>query len=236
MIWALDEEGNRITAEQGRKAVCPVCRAVTVAKCGKIIAPHWAHQSRKDCDPWYEPETQWHIDWKNRFPKVCQEVVMGNHRADVRLPTGVIEFQNSPISADEIIERERFYGNMVWVVNAEKRRGNIDFRERNGYVSFRWKRPQVSWFFARCPVILDLGVYLFWIKQLHPLTPCGGWGGFLRKEGVSGILAMQWRRKETELDKFLRYGLTMDAVRDNGVEWARFEVKLMDALTEAQIP
>jgi peptidoglycan hydrolase CwlO-like protein len=41
------------------------------------------------------------------------------HFADVRTDKGlVIEFQNSPITPPTIRQRETFYGNMIWVVNA----------------------------------------------------------------------------------------------------------------------
>ena len=40
---------------------------------------HWTHQFRQMCDHRWENKTQWHRDWKNRFPQEWQEVV---HFAD----------------------------------------------------------------------------------------------------------------------------------------------------------
>ena len=116
MLWA-NSDGEKIRAWPGLTAACPGCGGEVVAKCGEIVEWHWAHKA-KDCDAWSEPESEWHLGWKARFPVDWQEVVMGPHRADVKTPRGVIEFQKSAISAAEIRERERFYGQMIWVVDA----------------------------------------------------------------------------------------------------------------------
>ncbi len=80
-----------------------------------------------DCDTWAQKETDWHRAWKNNFPAECQEFVQHDeqsgekHIADVRTPHGlVIEFQHSPLDPLEQAARERFYGNMVWVVDGTR--------------------------------------------------------------------------------------------------------------------
>jgi hypothetical protein len=114
MLWANTSDG-KATATPRAQGVCPICGALLIPKCGSIVSWHWAHKA-SDCDHWGEPESQWHIDWKQQFPKEWQEVAMGPHRADVATANGVIEFQKSSISADDIQERERFYGKMIWVI------------------------------------------------------------------------------------------------------------------------
>lgn len=109
--------GRRSRAIPGAIGTCPGCGANVRAKCGSVYAWHWSHET-KDCDPWSEPEGPWHRGWKELFPEEWREVVMGPHRADLRVPGGVIELQDSSINAEVIKERERFYGRMVWVVNA----------------------------------------------------------------------------------------------------------------------
>jgi hypothetical protein len=81
----------------------------------------------RDCDTWAEKETDWHRAWKNNFPAECQEFIQHDgqsgekHIADVRTPHGlVIEFQHSHLDPLERAERERFYGNMVWVVDGTR--------------------------------------------------------------------------------------------------------------------
>lgn len=87
---------------------------------------HWAHQSRKHCDPWWENETAWHRAWKGCFPEAWREVVHFDeqtgekHVADVKTARGmVIEFQHSSMSPEELASREAFYGHMAWIVDAQ---------------------------------------------------------------------------------------------------------------------
>ncbi|HEY9826367.1 MAG TPA: competence protein CoiA family protein [Stenomitos sp.] len=186
MQYALNENQGRITPIPGATATCTCCKSPVLAKCGTINVWHWAHENREDCDTWYEPETLWHRNWKEFFPKENQEVVIGNHRADIRTQYGVIELQNSSISAEEIMERERFYGNMIWVVNAESFLHNFKTKYANTdftYETFRWKHARKCWGYAKCPVYLDVGdAWLFLIKKMHFKNGCGGWGVSYSKE------------------------------------------------------
>jgi hypothetical protein len=89
-----------------------------VAKCGSLVAWHWAHLEL-DCDPWHEPESDWHRTWKSSFPEDWQEIVCGEHRADIKTPELVIEFQKSHLPLPELKAREAFYRRMVWVLNQD---------------------------------------------------------------------------------------------------------------------
>jgi len=180
-------DNERVTASPNERAVCPGCGDEVIAKCGTINRWHWAHRNR-DCDSWSEPETDWHLDWKLEFPKECREVVVGCHRADVMTDAGVIEFQHSSISADDILERESFYTRqhiqrqMVWVLDASGFKRNIDHRDRGKYDSFRWKTPRKSWWWSGQPIYLDYGYSrLFQIRKLYGKTPCGGWGTWVSR-------------------------------------------------------
>lgn len=174
MIWAL-QNAERVTAEPGGRGECPCCRGDVMAKCGSIVVWHWAHKA-DDCDPWHEPESEWHIRWKRRFPDDWQEVVIGNHRADVKTPKLVVELQASSISAEEIKEREQHYRNMVWLLRGDDFKDNLWLRQRAGFMSFRWRWPRKSWWSAQMPVVIDTGDGLLLVKKLHANTPCGGWG------------------------------------------------------------
>lgn len=118
MQFAIGPDGTRITPAPKARATCPGCGAAVIAKCGQIISWHWSHLT-KDCDPWYEPESVWHRQWKEHFPEDWREVVIGKHRADVKTPRGVVEFQASSISSVDVEERENFYGKMIWIVKAD---------------------------------------------------------------------------------------------------------------------
>lgn len=106
------------------RGTCAHCGAEMIAKCGRVKVWHWAHKTREVCDPWWENETEWHRAWKNRFPVEWQEISHidpnsgERHIADVKTRHGlVVEFQNSPMSLEELSSRESFYGNMIWIVN-----------------------------------------------------------------------------------------------------------------------
>ena len=102
------------------------------AKCGPRIIHHWAHKGRRNCDPWWENETDWHRTWKNLFPIACREISHTApdgevHRADIRTPTGIyIEVQHSSMTDAERISRETFYRNLVWVIDGRSFRENFD--------------------------------------------------------------------------------------------------------------
>lgn len=125
-------DGIRREATTGGRGLCPTCGAAMIAKCGPRILHHWAHAGRRDCDPWWENETEWHRTWKNLFPAECREIshVAADgeiHRADIKTPTGiVIEVQHSAMTDAERRSREDFYGNLVWVIDGRGFRDNFD--------------------------------------------------------------------------------------------------------------
>ena len=111
---------NRVEAQPELKGLCPCCSKPVIAKCGTKKIWHWAHQSKINCDNWWEPETKWHRTWKDNYPADWQEISLLNeqHIADVHTVHNlVIEFQHSHIEPQERASRELFYKNMVWVVD-----------------------------------------------------------------------------------------------------------------------
>ena len=175
MIYATATSSpERVTATPGGEATCPMCDGVLIPKCGKIVSWHWAHKAC-DCDTWGEGESNWHIEWKERFPKEWQECVVyrqgwgQQHRADVMTPSHVVEFQRSHLPEGEIAEREEFYCDnlkMVWVIDAQDFYRNMTLRYRavvsTGGVhrlicTFRWRWPRKSWWIANHPIYLDFG-------------------------------------------------------------------------------
>ena len=116
-------DGERREAQPRLSGKCCFCDGAMIPKCGNIRAPHWAHRAIRSCDPWKEPETDWHRDWKNKFPREWQEFIQWSdagekHIADVKTESGVVlEFQHSHLHQDERKARENFYRKMVWVVD-----------------------------------------------------------------------------------------------------------------------
>lgn len=105
---------------------CVGCGSPVIARCGEVRIHHWAHKGRVRCDPWWEPETEWHRAWKNQFPSAWQEVVHHaetgeKHVADVSTDGGwILEFQHSRISREERDSREKFYRRLIWVVDGAR--------------------------------------------------------------------------------------------------------------------
>ena len=125
-------DGERREAVAGARGLCPICGAEAIAKCGPCVVHHWAHKGRRDCDPWWENETDWHREWKGYFPEECREISHvaedGEiHRADIKTPTGIIiEVQHSNMTDAERTAREAFYGNLVWIIDGRGFRQNFD--------------------------------------------------------------------------------------------------------------
>ena len=159
MIWAGNKYGKGIRKKANPKEIgfCPICGGELIPKCGVVKIWHWSHKSLVDCDNWSEPESEWHLNWKDKFPKEQQEVIIQNHRADIKCKDGtIIELQNSSISADDICDREMFYKNMIWLLNGETLGKNFEIRDKESYFTFSWKHPPQSWFYSEKNMYIDL--------------------------------------------------------------------------------
>jgi competence protein CoiA len=177
MRFALVDD-RKVAPQPKMQGTCPHCGDVMISKCGRTKVWHWAHKSREVCDPWWENETEWHRNWKNQFPVEWQEIsaidaLTGErHIADVKTPDAfTVEFQHSPMPPEEMIARESFYGNMIWVVDGL--RNDLDVSYFNMGLSrepinvdgpqahaFEWRgrsRLMHNWSEAKSRVFLDFG-------------------------------------------------------------------------------
>ena len=74
-------------------------------------------------DHWHYDMSEWHRKKQSYFPIENREVVLRHknkiHRADILINKTVIEFQHSPITAGEFMERNSFFNSLglriVWV-------------------------------------------------------------------------------------------------------------------------
>lgn len=167
--------GHKTEALKDVKGKCPICDSELIAKCGKFKMNHWSHKGVHNCDVWWEPETEWHRSWKNNFPSEWQENILPNklanekHIADIlTIDNLVIEFQHSHIDPQERISREKFYGNMVWVVDGTRLKRDYSrfLKAKNSFqetdlpqifhVDFEECFP-VAWLESSKPVIFDFG-------------------------------------------------------------------------------
>lgn len=163
MYIAIDENGNRIVADNAKKDTryfCPICKAEVRLRDGGINVTHFAHIILNDCDDFTSDMSEWHRKWQSLFPiKNCEHILQNEnevHRADVCCYGTVIEFQHSPISTDEFWRRNNFYTEqgykVVWIFDvieiydrdgASKRMyvaGDWETSWDNG-TKFRWKHP-----------------------------------------------------------------------------------------------
>jgi len=153
-------KGSRIAAAPQKSGTCPSCGDIVVAKCGIKNVWHWAHKGRRNCDDWWENETEWHRAWKLKFPDEWTEVVQKDHSgekhiADVKTSDGlVIEFQHSRIDDTERRAREQFYKEMVWVVDGRrlKRDGPTFFEHINFVQKFTRNTDPIVFNGAGCQI------------------------------------------------------------------------------------
>lgn len=197
MLYAILDTGEKILAEPNRKGYCSICKQPVIAKCGNVNIWHFAHVSNNECDLWAEGETEWHAGWKMRIDDKYTEVTIGKHRADIKLNNGlVIELQNSPLSTSEIIEREIYYDDMIWLINCISIANHFRFRnkenEKGKYITYKWKWFRNSWKDAKKQIFLDLGqdIGILSIKKSYGKY---GWGflisysEFCNKYGLANI-------------------------------------------------
>jgi competence protein CoiA len=182
MKYALVND-ERQEAQPGLSGKCTCCGHTAIARCGELKIWHWAHKGKLICDPWWEKETEWHREWKGKFPKACQEIVHyaengEKHIADVKNDQGyVIEFQHSLIKPEERKARENFYKTMIWIVDGTRRLRDkdkfIDVWEHSKRINNKVEVRKLWGYFDECallrdwngssvPVFFDFGEDIIW--------------------------------------------------------------------------
>lgn len=168
MLVAHDKDGHRIYAnseERYKECFCPECGKSLIHKKGEIKAPHFAHKVDDNC-PYgadKDSKSEWHIHMQELFPPESLEVRFKDdntgeiHIADVYLGQSktVIEFQHSPISAEEFRSRTLFHvkngRRIVWIFdergndpNSEygrlRQEDDIRYQPCHTHLHFKWLR------------------------------------------------------------------------------------------------
>ena len=206
MLYAI-VNGEKTEAIPNTKGICPLCDRTVYSKCGEINIWHWAHYKDESCDSWYEPETEWHKNWKLVFGKDVSEIVIKKdgikHIADVYTKENVvIELQNSPIQKQIIRKRELFYGErMIWLINGDAFKQNFVISSSSIYdddiylilndleqtdnlkkvFRFYWNWARKSWEDVMRFAFIDFGGKdLFWVKS--GMGTNSGFGSYVSKE------------------------------------------------------
>lgn len=187
MLLAADASGARIAATPEGRARCPLCAEGLIPKCGELVRWHWSHRARTDCDPWSEPESEWHYAWKmhvgDEIEVTIRRGVLGAdgtpeitsaHRCDaiVLVPRPGrepdrrrVEIQHSALSVESIWERERFYGDLTWIWDLRDVGDRLRVKPRRerwsggGFLpcSWHWRHPRRSLLACRRRMLWDLG-------------------------------------------------------------------------------
>lgn len=154
MFIANDKNGILIDvrdAIKGEEYFCRTCNSLVYVREGTQNAKHFAHKARECTDSWHYDMSEWHLRMQSYFPLESREVVVksGNktHRADILIDKTVIEFQHSPISADEYQDRNDFFESLgyriAWVfdVSQQYRVGDLYYSSENNNYLLTWKNP-----------------------------------------------------------------------------------------------
>ena len=138
-------------AIKGEEYFCQNCGAQLLVRDGKQNIKHFAHKAGECTDNWNYDMSEWHLRMQSYFPIESREVVVKSgdkiHRADVLIENTVIEFQHSPISADEYEDRNRFFGSLgyrvAWVfdVSQQYMAGDLYYSSDNNSYLLTWKNP-----------------------------------------------------------------------------------------------
>lgn len=103
---------------------CKCCDAEVVAKKGQVKVHHYAHKKGAACDDWRKgyAMTEWHKRWQSLcVPESLETRIQRGdkwHIADiVNLDGTVLEVQHSNIAGEAVAEREKFYGDMIWILD-----------------------------------------------------------------------------------------------------------------------
>jgi len=215
-------DGVKSEAFKGDKGFCQSCGAEMIAKCGEFKVNHWAHKKKRQCDTWWETETEWHRKWKGNFPIKWQEIIQFDsetnekHIADVRAKNGlVIEFQHSHINPVERKKREEFYKNLIWIVDGTRLKRDIPrfnkakkdfvqmFKPKIFGIEFADECFPKNWLCSSVPVIFDFsGTLLYCIFPVQL-----GWytifAEISRKALVKSIIEGIWQTRYENFNKDL---------------------------------
>lgn len=180
MQIAIDKEGKRALADNAKNGevyLCPLCGGNVILRQGSINVAHFAHRSNECTDNWHYDMSEWHYSMQNRFSEEQREVIvkyMGKiHRADILYRNQVIEFQHSPISMEELRERNNFYNaagySVAWVFDVQEQYDSeaIIPRKHDSALMYKWSNPKryLQCFPQPKEYNKSLVIHLYWIDE-----------------------------------------------------------------------
>ena len=218
MQIALDIVGRRVFAHKavkGENFYCPLCgRGLNVCQ-GSIKTAYFAHKANDLCeDSWKYDMSEWHRSMQSRFPEEQREVVVRHHgkkhRADVLYGNQIIEFQHSPISMEEILERNHFYNsagyNVAWVFDLQDQYESerINQWDCDWGIGFQWSYPKSSLKCFPRPNKNGNGlvIYFYWIDSA----------------GEENFNRVIWSSHDNGTPNFKKFVISEDVLETDGVD------------------
>jgi competence CoiA-like predicted nuclease len=150
MILANKNGKLMLPEKSGEIAECPHCFGDVRSYCGEVYVKHWKHIYESNCEYSNSGESEWHSKMKNMLYEkgATIEQRIGHKIADVLLDNGfVVEFQNSPISKSECIERNKNNNNkVIWVFNCNEQYDNEQITIDGSY--YEYFSPRANYWFC----------------------------------------------------------------------------------------
>ena len=181
MQIAFDEKGKRVlayAADKGNEYHWPLCKRIVNVCQGSIKEAYFAHHANDTCtDSWNYDMSEWHRSMQSRFPEKQREIIVSHggitHRADVLCGNQIVEFQHSPISFEEIKERNAFYNaagySVAWVFDLQEQydAGRISPCDHYNGLGYKWSYPKASLQCFPQPHEYDkkLVIHFYWINS-----------------------------------------------------------------------
>ena len=180
MQIAIDKDGKRTLAYNAKNEdnyLCPICGGIVILRQGSINVAHFAHRSNECADNWNYDMSEWHYSMQKRFAEEQREVVVKNmgktHRADILYKNQVIEFQHSPISIEELEERNNFYNeagySVAWVFDVQEQDDfkAITIMDHDREIMYKWSNPKrcLQCFPQPKEYNKKLVIHLYWIEE-----------------------------------------------------------------------
>lgn len=193
--------GERIEPEySGQKGLCPFCESNVVAKCGDVLADHWAHVNKSDCVGCYSPMTEWHKGWQDEFPPECREVKVGKHRADIFIGGFAIEVQHSRATGETVKSREDAYKKIIWILDV------IEYNPKFSNGTWQCITSGLDKYYNLCksPIFLDMGkVGVCFVEKFMKLgnSPWGLGEIFQRKDLIQKLQDKSFRESLEPFEK-----------------------------------
>jgi len=129
------QTGTEVDPAPGLHGFCLECGKEVFSKMYNpaFRQPHFSHFTDAECPgDRYDKKSEWHYSWQKYLspPDVEIEVPIkcDNYlkRADIRLKNGrVVEVQRSSMPSAELLHREKFYGNMFWIIHPDLCRSGL---------------------------------------------------------------------------------------------------------------